>query len=72
MENQVKMHQIWHFLARFAQIEALFAHLQQKCKKMSFEIHVTTISTGSLSFGLKIIEFFGLLSFFGLEFFRKC
>ena len=40
--------------------------------KMSFEIHVTTIATSSLSFGLKIVEFFGLLSFFGLEFFQKC
>ena len=38
---------------------------------MSFEIHVTTIATGSLSFGLKIVEFFGLLSFFGLEFFEN-
>ena len=54
MENRLKMHQIWHFLARFARIEELFAHLQQKTEnKMTFEIHVTTIATGSLSFGLK-------------------
>ena len=33
VENWLKMHQIWHFLARFARIEALFAHLQQKCWK---------------------------------------
>ena len=38
---------------------------------MSLEIYVTTTATGSLSFGLKIVEFFGLLSFFGLEFFSK-
>ena len=40
-------------------------------KKISFEIHVITIATSSLSFGLKN-EFFWPLSFFGLEFFRKC
>ena len=51
MENWVKMHQIWHFLARFALIEVLFA--QNAENKMSFEIDVTTIATGSLSFGLK-------------------
>ena len=31
---------------------------------MSFEIHVTTIATGSSSFDLKNVEIFGLLSFF--------
>ena len=58
MENLLEKHQIWHFLARFARIEALFAHLQQK----SFKIHVTTIATGSLSLGLK--NRFSGLSFF--------
>ena len=32
--------------------------------KMSFEIHVTTIATGSLSFGLKNRLVFSALSFF--------
>ena len=35
--------------------------------KMSFEIHVTTIATGSLSFGLK-----NRSVFWAVEFFRKC
>ena len=44
--------QIWHFLARFARMEVLTCSLSAE-NKMSFEIHVTTIATGSLSFGLK-------------------
>ena len=30
VENLLEKYQKWHFLARFAGIEALFAHLQQK------------------------------------------
>jgi len=30
VENLLEKHQIWHFLARFARTEVLFAHLQQK------------------------------------------
>ena len=33
VENRVKMYEIWHFLAHFTRIEALFPHLQQKCWK---------------------------------------
>ena len=45
VENQVKMHQLWLFFARFALIETLFAHLRKSAEnKMSFEIHVTTIA----------------------------
>ena len=40
--------------------------------KMSFEIHVTTIATGSLSFGLKkSLSFFGCWVFSGLSFFEN-
>ena len=45
---------MWHFLARFARVEVLLHIYSKKAEnKMSFEIHMTTIATGSLSFGLK-------------------
>ena len=43
------------FLVRFARIEVLFLLIYSKSaeNKMSFEIHMTTTATGSLSFCLK-------------------
>ena len=51
----------------------LLSYRKSAENEMIFDIHVTTIAAGSLSFGLKNrFGFFGPLSFFGLEFFRKC
>ena len=60
VENRLKMHQIWHFLARFARIEALFAHLQQKNPKIKWLLKFMWLLLLPVRWVLawKIVEFF--------------
>ena len=74
------------FCRKFAQKVpniAFFRRASRKCARfwliysknaengMSFEIHLATITTGSLSFGLKNTRVFRKVEFFGLDFFSK-
>ena len=54
LENRFKTHQMWHFWRASRKYKHfLLIYSKSAENKMSFEIHVTTIATGSLSFGLK-------------------